>query len=641
MMQRSFLPIWIFLLFSAIIPLKSQSITLSFPDTMVLNGQNISLGFKVEEGFNEIVSIQFTINWDPSVIEYLSYSDADLENVALGETQTSQGLIRFSWFDIDGVGKSLPDQSNLVMLNFRVVGSTGDFTDIFLNGNPLAMQIFSASEIPGIYEPVNLNQEIGTVTVISGIAVSFTSGNVSCFGDSTGLVDITIPDDPGNLNYSWTGPNGFMSDQEDLVNVPAGDYNLVITNPSDDILLDTNFILIQPDTPLEFDEFDFSNAGCDQNSGTASFSGNGGGGGYTFNIGNGFVQDSTFSNLAAGDYNISLADSWGCVVVDSFTVDSVALPTLDLGPPRVFCEGESEVLSALDGFAEYLWSTGDTTSEITVTQETEYSLMVTNEFGCSTSDSVLVFVDSFPGVDQLIIPTDGLCPGDSIEIIAMGGNEYEWMQPASGTISNLFIPNPVVRPDTTTIYEVLIFNECGETMASGEVVVFETTANAGQDTCVAEGTQAQLQASGGVSYDWIGAEAPLSNTQIPNPFTQPAENATFIVSILDEFGCTTIDSVEVLVANDIETIKKINFISPNNDGKNDVLEFNGITKYGTNSLKIYNRWGDLVYSKLNYQTDNERFDGTMNGKPLPAGGYYYVLSLTEGDIRQSLLIVRD
>jgi gliding motility-associated-like protein len=641
MMQRTFLPIWVFFLFSAIIPLQSQSILLSFPDTMVLNGQNISLGLKVEEGFDEIVSMQFTINWNPDVISYQSFTEADLENVALGEIQADMGQLRFSWFDINGVGKTLPDESILVYLNFVVTGSTGDFTDLFINGQPLAIQIFSASEIPGIYEPVFLEQEIGTVTVVSGITVSSATGNVSCNGDSTGFIDLTLPDNPGNLNFSWVGPGNFMSDEEDLTDLAAGSYELTITNNEGDILLDTTFTLIEPDTPLAFDQFDTSNAGCDQNSGTAIFSGTGGGGGYTFNIGNGFVQDSSFSNLAAGDYSISLADSWGCVVVDSFSVDSVDLPVIDLGPPRVFCEGGSETLSVEGEYESYLWSTGEMTSEITVSEESEYSLIVTDEFGCTSADSVLVFVDSFPGVNELIIPVDGLCPGDSVEIVAQGGNQNEWIAPSSGTISNLFIPNPIVRPDTTTTYEVLIINECGETMASGEVVVYETTATAGPDTCIAVGTQAQLRASGGESYNWIGAEAPLSNTQVPDPFTQPQENATFIVSILDEFGCTTIDSVEVQVANDIENIKQINLISPNGDGKNDVLEFSGVTKFGTNSLKIYNRWGDLIYSKLNYQTDEERFDGTRNGNPLPAGTYYYILSLTDGDIRQSLLIVRE
>jgi gliding motility-associated-like protein len=82
-------------------------------------------------------------------------------------------------------------------------------------------------------------------------------------------------------------------------------------------------------------------------------------------------------------------------------------------------------------------------------------------------------------------------------------------------------------------------------------------------------------------------------------------------------------------------------ITPNGDGKNDILEFQGASKFGQNTLKIYNRWGDLVYQKLNYQLDDERFDGTRNGSPLPAANYYYILSFRSGEIKQTLTIVRD
>ena len=104
----------------------------------------------------------------------------------------------------------------------------------------------------------------------------------------------------------------------------------------------------------------------------------------------------------------------------------------------------------------------------------------------------------------------------------------------------------------------------------------------------------------------------------------------------------TQDEVVVLIANDPAlSILAINLITPNGDGKNDVLEFFGADKFGTNSLKVYNRWGNLLYQKVDYQFDDERFDGTYQGEDLPAGTYYYVLSFRSGDIRQALTIVRD
>jgi gliding motility-associated-like protein len=122
----------------------------------------------------------------------------------------------------------------------------------------------------------------------------------------------------------------------------------------------------------------------------------------------------------------------------------------------------------------------------------------------------------------------------------------------------------------------------------------------------------------------------------------PEDSTTYFVSITDINGCVTEDQVTVLVANNpVETILAVNLITPNEDGLNDVLDFGSIEKYGSNSLKVYNRWGNLVYQKLNYQSDESRFDGTYKGKPLPAGNYFYVLSFRQGSVKQTLTLIRE
>jgi gliding motility-associated-like protein len=68
-------------------------------------------------------------------------------------------------------------------------------------------------------------------------------------------------------------------------------------------------------------------------------------------------------------------------------------------------------------------------------------------------------------------------------------------------------------------------------------------------------------------------------------------------------------------------------MTPDGDGINDTFVIKGIEKYPTNSISIFNRWGDLVYQKENYQND---WDGTsMNSltigeDALPTGTYYYL-----------------
>ncbi len=67
-----------------------------------------------------------------------------------------------------------------------------------------------------------------------------------------------------------------------------------------------------------------------------------------------------------------------------------------------------------------------------------------------------------------------------------------------------------------------------------------------------------------------------------------------------------------------------NAFSPNGDGVNDTWVVNELALFATRQLTIVNRWGDVVYSSKNYQND---WDGTMNGRNLPAGTYYYIFSL--------------
>jgi gliding motility-associated-like protein len=116
------------------------------------------------------------------------------------------------------------------------------------------------------------------------------------------------------------------------------------------------------------------------------------------------------------------------------------------------------------------------------------------------------------------------------------------------------------------------------------------------------------------------------------------------VIIRSEEGCESEElfTVEVVEVSDL-LVDLVNFISPNGDGKNDFLFFNGLENYKTSQLSIFNRWGDLLFNKINYQGDGTYWEATYKGQPLPAGVYYYVLRLGQIDepIRSSLTIVRN
>ena len=72
-----------------------------------------------------------------------------------------------------------------------------------------------------------------------------------------------------------------------------------------------------------------------------------------------------------------------------------------------------------------------------------------------------------------------------------------------------------------------------------------------------------------------------------------------------------------------------NGFSPNDDGDNDNFVIVGIDQYPNNTLRVFNRWGNIVYEVDGY---NSEWDGTYfrNGEPVPDGTYYYVLDLGDG-----------
>ncbi|WP_433810401.1 gliding motility-associated C-terminal domain-containing protein [Flavobacterium johnsoniae] len=86
-----------------------------------------------------------------------------------------------------------------------------------------------------------------------------------------------------------------------------------------------------------------------------------------------------------------------------------------------------------------------------------------------------------------------------------------------------------------------------------------------------------------------------------------------------------------------------NEFTPNNDGSNDLFRIDCIESYPNNELKVFNRYGALVYSKQHYEND---WDGTANvsgvvnrGDMLPTGTYFYVITIGDGTVKKGWLSI--
>jgi gliding motility-associated-like protein len=70
-----------------------------------------------------------------------------------------------------------------------------------------------------------------------------------------------------------------------------------------------------------------------------------------------------------------------------------------------------------------------------------------------------------------------------------------------------------------------------------------------------------------------------------------------------------------------------NILTPNGDGRNDTWVIKNIDSYPNNEVSIFDRSGRMIYHKKGYGND---WNGTVNGRPLHEGTYYYVIDFGNG-----------
>ncbi len=365
------------------------------------------------------------------------------------------------------------------------------------------------------------------------------------------------------------------------------------------------------------------------------------------------ATDENYVTSTPGFYEVGISTSDQCTDTLSSTIIESVIDMLELGEDRQLCPGETITLTPEIGtFENYQWSTNEVTNSIEisaaeVTEEvtTTYTLIVNNGEGCSRTDEI--DVTTFPIITaEIVADKADICPMDSIQlnVESNGGLYFIWNNAES--LDDPAIANPVASPTSSTTYVVQVFNDCPDNMDvdSIEVIVYpESEVTAAQDTaCAFENVPFTLSAAGGVEYSWNMAELIQGEADIADPTILIDEETTFTVTITDEFGCEYIEDVTVCVLDNAESvISPISIITPNGDGKNDVLYFEGLESFPNNKITIFNRWGNVIYSETSYQENGAFWDGTNGGELLPADTYYYILEFNGLILKSSLTITRD
>ncbi|MDQ3101093.1 MAG: hypothetical protein M3R08_06880, partial [Bacteroidota bacterium] len=232
----------------------------------------------------------------------------------------------------------------------------------------------------------------------------------------------------------------------------------------------------------------------------------------------------------AGTYSVAVTVN-GCTVIDTIIIDEYALPTVDLGDDLSFCEGGSVQLGSAIANATFLWSTGETTSTITVDAAGTYSLEVTQN-SCVVSDQITVTEIPLPVVD--LGPAPVICPGSTVTLDATTpGASYIWSSSEIG---------PSIEAGVGTHSVEVTVNGCTSTAA---ITVTEFTVqpvSLGNDTTLCPGEQLTLDASqNNATYSWQNGS---------NSSTYLVTNAgTHSVIVTDQNGCISTDEILVSYAS--------------------------------------------------------------------------------------------
>jgi gliding motility-associated-like protein len=182
------------------------------------------------------------------------------------------------------------------------------------------------------------------------------------------------------------------------------------------------------------------------------------------------------------------------------------------------------------------------------------------------------------------------------------------------------VEDGVAEGPETIVLTASFVNACGDTTVSADSVVIvdyvpidlitqDLSLDCTQDSVLI--TAAATGGYGALSYQWNTNEAG------PSIWVGGLVNGTYVVTVSDE--CAKSVSDEVVVDSGCE-IKIPNVFSPNGDGENDAFVIEGI-QGTTNTVRIYNRWGNLVFETINYR--NTWKGRTSGGEPLSDGTYYY------------------
>lgn len=346
-----------------------------------------------------------------------------------------------------------------------------------------------------------------------------------------------------------------------------------------------------------------------------------------------FPQSGTYRVL------LSATNSVGCKTTVADTVIAFGSPVVRASDDTTICQNKAVMLNAT-GAATYEWSgTGLSCTNcagpiVSPAADALFMVKGTSINGCFGRDTVRVHVNR--PAKLIYNEKETICRGSSKKLIVSGATAYQWT-PATG-LSNPAVSSPVASPKENITYQVVgnVNNACGNDTGYIHVkVAANPTVDAGQDKTIAAGTFVNLDpvVSTDVTEAFWSPTEELSRNGSYGVTVRPSKNTDYTIEVRNSEGCTAKDKVAVTLTCTANNVYIPNLFSPNNDGMNDVFFIRGIGLYKVRSLRIFNRWGEMVFSKYDFMANDPAsgWDGSYKGARLLTDVFVYIAEIVCGN----------
>ncbi len=363
---------------------------------------------------------------------------------------------------------------------------------------------------------------------------------------------------------------------------------------------------------------------------------------WSWNFGNGNIADISNPPMqvynTAGAYTAILiaTNSSGCKDTVKKIIDAYAVPTIDAGLDTMVCKGNTMALKA-SGAVSYTWSPATFLSCTNCASPvakpdiaTRYVVKGTTAHGCSNTDSVMVKVKQ--PFSMLNSAGDTLCQGSAVRLFASGAYSYTW-SPSTG-LSSTTAATPLASPKNTTTYKVIGTDDksCFKDTGYVTVKVYPVpTVEAGNDKTINVGQTTDLMPT--ISADvnnviWTPAES-IVQRNYPGVTVKPRETTEYTIEARNTGGCKTRDHVTVFVICNGANVFIPNTFSPNGDGVNDIFYPRGTGLFSIKTLRIFNRWGEVVYEKNGFMPNDASagWNGTVKGMKQTPDVFVYTVDI--------------